>query len=158
MDVVLALADDAALDGVYEWAAPGSAWAARDSIARQAMSLFAITLVGGATLYFVFAGLSFVLLFDKDTLKDKRALQNQVAKEIWCAVTSMPGMTALTVPIFIAEVRGYGKLHVEANPLDLALSAVGFVLFTDCCIYWIHRALHSNLLYGPLHKVSRLCA
>ena len=28
-----------------------------------------------------------------------------------------------------------------------------FILFTDMLIYWIHRALHSKLLYKPFHKL-----
>jgi Delta7-sterol 5-desaturase len=28
-----------------------------------------------------------------------------------------------------------------------------FLLFSDTCVYWIHRALHHRLLYAPIHKL-----
>src|SRR6218665_1595484 len=34
----------------------------------------------------------------------------------------------------------------------IALSVVAFILFTDCCIYWIHRWLHHRIFYSRLHK------
>ncbi|MDA9261449.1 sterol desaturase family protein [bacterium] len=32
-------------------------------------------------------------------------------------------------------------------------SPLMFLLFSDTCVYWIHRALHHRLLYAPLHKL-----
>lgn len=32
------------------------------------------------------------------------------------------------------------------------MSAVFFILFTDCLIYWIHRGLHHRLVYSAIHK------
>src|SRR6218665_1680788 len=34
----------------------------------------------------------------------------------------------------------------------IALSFVGIILFTDFCIYWIHRWLHHRIFYSRLHK------
>ena len=34
----------------------------------------------------------------------------------------------------------------------LFLSSCGFMIFNDTLIYWIHRALHTSLLYKRIHK------
>jgi lathosterol oxidase len=39
-----------------------------------------------------------------------------------------------------------------AGYLGLAASAMSFILFTDCLIYWIHRGLHHRLVYSAIHK------
>ena len=76
--------------------------------------------------------------------------------EINQAAWALPGMAVLTVPFFLAEVRGYSKLYdaTEEGPgmwynyLQFPL----FICFTDFFIYWIHRGLHSSILYKRLHK------
>ncbi|KMU78554.1 C-5 sterol desaturase desaturase [Coccidioides immitis RMSCC 3703] len=70
-------------------------------------------------------------------------------------------MAILTVPFFLAEVRGYGKIYdtfAEA-PFQLynILQFPLFFMFTDGLIYWIHRGLHHPLVYkapaqSPHHK------
>lgn len=69
---------------------------------------------------------------------------------------ALPIMAVLTVPFFVAEVRGYGKFY---DSLDEApfwgynlLQYPLFVMFTDFGIYWIHRELHHPLIYKRLHK------
>jgi len=39
---------------------------------------------------------------------------------------------------------------------SIPLSAVSFILFTDCLIYWIHRGLHYPWAYKRLHKMHHL--
>lgn len=68
----------------------------------------------------------------------------------------MPIMSLMTLPFFLAEVRGHTKLY------DTTADGPGkwydilqfplFVLFTDCLVYWIHRGLHHPYLYKYLHK------
>ena len=36
--------------------------------------------------------------------------------------------------------------------LGILFSIVTFILFTDMCIYWIHRGLHHKLIYKYIHK------
>lgn len=65
-------------------------------------------------------------------------------------------MAVFTAPIFLAEVRGYSKLYdVSADGpgawYDFAQFPL-FLVFTDLCIYWIHRGLHHPLIYKRLHK------
>lgn len=35
---------------------------------------------------------------------------------------------------------------------NILLSVVSFIVFTDACIYWIHRFLHHKLIYKYIHK------
>lgn len=69
---------------------------------------------------------------------------------------SLPTMAIFTVPFFLAEVRGYGKLYDSSSdqPFFLYnyLQFPIFIAFTDFCIYWIHRGLHHPAIYKTLHK------
>lgn len=128
----------------------------RDNIFRQAFSLFLITWIAGATIYFVVSTLSYIFVFDKTTFKHPKFLKNQVRMEIRQAVESMPFIAILTTPFFLAEVRGYSKLYDkladEPYPYYNYLQFPLFLLFTDFCIYFIHRGLHHPLVYRWLHK------
>ncbi|POS86697.1 hypothetical protein EPUL_001815 [Erysiphe pulchra] len=128
----------------------------RDNIYRQAISLFFITWFAGATVYFVFSTVSYLLVFDKTTFNHPKFLRNQIRMEIAQAVKAMPVISILTTPFFLAEVRGYSKLYEnwshEPFPYYNILQFPLFLLFTDFCIYWIHRGLHHPLIYKRLHK------
>ena len=69
---------------------------------------------------------------------------------------SMPIMAIFTAPLFLLEVRGYGKLYDAPSDAPFALYNFFqfplFILFTDFCIYWIHRGLHHPMIYKKLHK------
>jgi lathosterol oxidase len=132
-----------------------SAWP-RDSVARQATSLFLITWLFGLVIYFVCATLSYVFIFDKTAVHHPKYLKNQMSLEIKQANIAMPFMALLTIPFFTAEVQGYAKLYDLPSqapfPLYNYLQFPFFILFTDFFIYWIHRGLHHPLLYKTLHK------
>lgn len=89
-------------------------------------------------------------------LKHPRFLKNQVRLEIEQALFSIPIMAILTVPFFLAEIRGWSKLYDFASeapfPAYNWLQYPLFVAFTDSGIYWIHRAEHHPLVYRWLHK------
>ena len=76
--------------------------------------------------------------------------------EMKTAASAIPVMGALTVPVFLAEVRGYTKLFDAWSdapfPLYNILQYPFFIAFTDCCIYFIHRGLHYPPVYKVLHK------
>ncbi|KAI0840620.1 C-5 sterol desaturase [Hypoxylon sp. FL0890] len=132
-----------------------SAWD-RDNIYRQAISLFLITWIFGFVLYFLFASLSYFFVFDKKTMQHPKYLKNQIWLEIKQANRSMPIMSALTVPFWLLDVRGFTRLYnTPADGPGLwyeILQYPFFILFTDACIYLIHRGLHHPLIYKHLHK------
>jgi len=111
-------------------------------------------------LYFTVGTLSYIFIFDKTTFNHPKFLKNQIRQEIKQSLTGMPVIAALTVPFFLAEVRGYSKIYDSlptTSPWYLGgwygvLQFPMFIGFTDFCIYWIHRALHHPILYKRLHK------
>ncbi|TFY55165.1 hypothetical protein EVJ58_g8421 [Rhodofomes roseus] len=131
-----------------------SAWP-RDYIPRQIISLFALTLVGIHVLYFLFAWLSYKFVFNHEMMKHPRFLKDQVKLEIQLSLRSFPGMIILTLPWFMAEVRGYSKLYSSVDEYGwpyFCFSIAWFLVFTDYGIYWIHRWEHNPMWYKWLHK------
>lgn len=132
-----------------------SAWS-RDNIYRQSISLFMITWIFGLIIYFIFAALSYIFIFDKRTLNHPKFLKNQVWLEFKQTNKALPVMALFTAPLFILEVRGYGRLYdtpEEAPAMWYNIVQFPFfIAFTDFWIYWIHRWLHHPLIYKWLHK------
>ncbi|KAH8170755.1 fatty acid hydroxylase superfamily protein [Sarocladium implicatum] len=128
----------------------------RDDPLRQLTSLYFITWWFGLILYFIFSSLSYQFIFDKRTVHHPKYIKNQVWLEIVQANKSMPVMSILFAPLFTLEVRGYSKLYDSSSEgpglwWDI-LQFPAFLLFTDFCIYWIHRYLHHPRIYKHLHK------
>jgi len=123
---------------------------------RQALSLYVITVIGGYVMYFGFATFSYFFIFDQSLMQHPKFLKNQVRLEIQFTMLIMPFMAMPTAAVFLPEVRGYSKLYDGADGmygwLLILFSICTFLMFTDCLIYWIHRALHHKLLYKRLHK------
>ncbi|KIO34573.1 hypothetical protein M407DRAFT_13385 [Tulasnella calospora MUT 4182] len=131
-----------------------SAWP-RDYFPRQVVSISVLTIIGIHILYFLFAGLSYYFIFDHQMMKHPKFLKNQVRLEIQSSLRAFPGMTALTLPWFVAEVRGHSQLYDDVEKYGwtyLVLSVPLYLLFTDYFIYWIHRGLHHPLIYKYVHK------
>ncbi|KAL1670093.1 fatty acid hydroxylase superfamily-domain-containing protein [Schizophyllum commune] len=134
-----------------------SAWP-RDYIPRQMLSLTALTLVGIHLLYFAFSWLSYTFIFDKRMMRHPKFLKDQVRLEIITSLKAFPVMMLLTLPWFQAEVMGYSRLYDDVSmygwPYLISSVALSFrfLVFTDYCIYWIHRWLHIPWLYKRLHK------
>ncbi|KAF7795949.1 hypothetical protein EIP86_007118 [Pleurotus ostreatoroseus] len=131
-----------------------SAWP-RDYWPRQFLSLAAITLLGIHLLYFIFAYLSYRFIFNHDMMKHPKFLKDQVRLEIISSLKAFPLMTLLTLPFFMLEVKGYSKMYNDVNEYGwgyLIFSIFLFLVFTDYCIYWIHRWEHHPICYKWLHK------
>eukprot|EP00947_MAST-08B_sp_MAST-8B-sp1_P001274 g1274.t1 len=154
MDLILDAADTYLIEpaGLYQKA--GLSWAV-DDWRRQSVSIFLIVLINAYILYFASAGLSYRYLFDHKLREHPKFQRNQEWKEIGVAAGAMPWMTLLTLPIFLAEVRGHSKLYSSVDEFGWAYFGVSvfmFLMFNDCLIYWIHRAIHHPLLYKHIHK------
>ena len=146
----------------------------RDNVYRQALTLYLVTWyldfllhelgalltillrIFGFVVYFICASLSYLFIFDHATFSHPKYLKNQVRLEIRQTLIALPVMAIFTVPFFLAEVRGYGKLYDSPSdePFYLYnyLQFPLFLIFTDFCVYWIHRGLHHPALYKKLHK------
>lgn len=131
-----------------------SAWP-REYIPRQCLSLIITTLVGVHLLYFAFSTFSYYFIFDHEMMKHPRFLKNQVRQEIEMSLKSFPVMMLLTLPWFEGEVLGYSKLYENIDEYGWTwffLSIPMFLVFTDYCIYWIHRWEHHPAIYKHVHK------
>ena len=62
-------------------------------------------------------------------------------------IRSLPA--GLRTVLGLADGGNGGKIGAG---LYILISAMGFILFTDYTIYWVHRMLHHPLLYKRLHK------
>ncbi|KAJ3326650.1 c-5 sterol desaturase [Blyttiomyces sp. JEL0837] len=154
-DLLLNFTDPLVFDTMYSFL-PKQAqpyFTPRDAIPRQLFSLWIILSLGGTLLYFLGAGFNYYFLFDKATLKHPKFLKNQIAREIYLSVESLPWTAIVTVPWFFFELRGYSKLYDTVTTWwEVPLSLAGFLVFTDCFVYWIHRGFHHPAVYGWLHK------
>jgi lathosterol oxidase len=96
------------------------------------------------------------LYFDKALEKHPKYQKNQIRHEIYDSLLSLFGLNVLTVPIFVAQVRGYAKLYDFGSggvPLWYEFGQfLFFVLFSDTCMYWLHRTFHIKLLFNLMHK------
>ncbi|KAJ7068418.1 fatty acid hydroxylase [Mycena amicta] len=131
-----------------------SAWP-REYLPRQVLSLTVLTVIGIHLLYFIFAGLSYRYIFNHEMRKHPRFLPQQEKLEIQSSLRAFPAITLMTLPWFLGEVRGYSKLYDGLDSYGyfyLFASAPFFLLFTDYCIYWVHRWLHIPFFYKILHK------
>lgn len=177
MDVALEFLDPLVLDKAYAWAlphpgasltnssqaysnlsaadnVPTSLWA-RDNIYRQITSLLIITQVGATSLYLIFSALSYYLIFDRRLEYHPRFLQNQVRQEIKSSLSAVPVINILTLPWFLAEVRGKSLLYQNVSDYGwswLLISSVLYMAFNDIAIYWIHRLEHHPSVYKYIHK------
>lgn len=178
MDVALEFLDPLILDKAYAWAlphpgagftnsseaaystlsaadnAPTSLWP-RDNIYRQSVSILAITQLGASLLYLVFSALSYYFIFDRRLEYHPRFLQNQVRQEIKSSLTAVPFINILTLPWFLAEVRGKSLLYQNVSDYGwswLLISSLLYMAFNDFGIYWIHRLEHHPSVYKYIHK------
>lgn len=172
MDVALEFLDPLVLDKAYAWAlphpgagfanstgaayssAPASLWP-RDNIYRQIVSLLVITQVGATSLYLIFSALSYYLIFDRRLEYHPRFLQNQIRQEIRSSLSAVPVINILTLPWFLAEVRGKSLLYQDVADYGwswLLVSSVLYMAFNDFAIYWIHRLEHHPSVYKYIHK------
>ncbi|XP_033824367.1 lathosterol oxidase-like [Periophthalmus magnuspinnatus] len=124
---------------------------------RQILSLWIITILGAELLYLGFGAFNFYYVFDHELMKHPQFIKNQVLQEIKLGFVSIFWMSFPTVGLFYWEIKGYSKLYdnlyeTSEGVSGLLLSICGFLLFTDMCIYWIHRSMHHKNIYKHLHK------
>lgn len=177
MDVALELLDPLILDKAYAWAlphpgvagglgndsypnasfagaGPTSLWP-RDNIYRQITSILAVTQFGATSLYLIMSALSYYFIFDRRLEYHPRFLKNQVRQEIKSSMSAVPVINILTLPWFLAEVRGKSLLYADVSEYGwswLLISTVLYMAFNDIGIYWIHRLEHHPSVYKYIHK------
>ena len=98
----------------YSELAAVSAWP-RTYFLRQVLSLSVITLIGIHLLYFIFAGLSYMFIFNHEMMRHPKFLKNQVRLEMISSLKAFPAITVLTLPFFVGEVRGHSFLYGDVS-------------------------------------------
>ncbi|PKS13181.1 hypothetical protein jhhlp_000525 [Lomentospora prolificans] len=132
----------------------GSAWP-RDDILRQCISILIITQIGATSLYWIFSAFSYYFVFDRRLEYHPRFLKNQVRQEIVSSMKAVPWINIMTLPFFLAEVRGKSLLYTDVADYGwawLGISTVLFMIWNDFLIYWIHRLEHHPSVYKYVHK------
>ncbi|ORX67651.1 C-5 sterol desaturase erg31 [Linderina pennispora] len=150
MDVVMEYLDTYVFDSVYNKAADLTSTEPlpRNSVMRQSISLFVFIYAYIVLFYFGTAGLS------KE--QHPKYLKGQRFLEMACASRALPQITVLTIPWILGELHGYSLVYKEWDKYGypyLVLSGVMFILFTDFCIYWVHRLEHHPKVYAQCHKL-----
>ncbi|KAJ2758204.1 c-5 sterol desaturase [Coemansia sp. BCRC 34490] len=158
MDVVMGYLDTYVFDAIYNRAGALTATEplARTSIMRQSLSLFVFIYSYIMAFYFGTAGLSYKLIYDKTQEKHPKFLPRQRFMEMACASRALPAITLMTIPWILGELHGHSLVYKEWDKYGytyLGVSAAMFILFTDFCIYWIHRLEHHPLVYAKCHKL-----
>ncbi|KAH6619470.1 hypothetical protein B0J18DRAFT_434183 [Chaetomium sp. MPI-SDFR-AT-0129] len=125
----------------------------RDGIWRQSLSIFFLTWISSTFFYFLFGTVCYYLNFDQTQKKQSKYRPNQIRAEITASLTALLIINVLTVPIFLAQVRGWAKIYpfgTGSTWYEVAQYPL-FALFSDTCMYWLHRAFHHPVLFKLSH-------
>lgn len=125
----------------------------RHGIWRQSISIFFVTWIASSFFYLLFGTVCYYLYFDREQKKQPKFRPNQVRAEITASMTALFVLNVLTVPIFVAQVRGWAKIYpfgTGSTWYEVAQYPF-FVLFSDTCMYWLHRAFHHPVLFKLSH-------
>jgi len=122
------------------------------------LGLMLFQAVGGALVYFVLAGASYLFFFvwRKERYRPAEPPEpGQTRQAILWSLYGIVGNAVLAAPIQFLVLRGYGRVYLTVEEYGwsyLVASLAISVAFTETCVYWIHRGLHEPRLYRALHK------
>lgn len=113
--------------------------------------------VGGVFLYFLSSGLMYYYtVYHKiDQWAHIQIPKGQIRKEISMSVFAVMTGAPSTAVFHTLVNRGYTKIYWNFNDYSVSffiLSTLGFLFFTETCVYWVHRLSHHPLVYKDLHK------
>ena len=85
--------------------------------------------------------------------KDRGPKPGQVAKEIKSSLSTLAIFAAIATFVFCCWRNGYSSVTTEPMPPGYHLfSVVALMLIHDTHVYWMHRHMHTKLLYRLVHK------
>ncbi|KAL2170118.1 hypothetical protein VTG60DRAFT_5213 [Thermothelomyces hinnuleus] len=127
----------------------------RQRIWQQGTTIFLLTWLSSSLFYLLFGAACYCRNFDRAAglRKQPRFRPRQVRAEIADSLWALLVLNVLTVPIFVAQVRGLAKIYPfgTASPWYEAAQDPLFVLSSDTCMYWMHRAFHHPVLFRMAH-------
>ncbi|RAQ61672.1 hypothetical protein COH21_012599 [Aspergillus flavus] len=128
----------------------------RQSIYRQSLSIGIVTWSFSVGFFLLFGTICYHQNFDKSLKKHPKYLKDQIRYELSDSLLSISKAVIPTVPILVAQVRGYAKLYDFGSgrvPWWYELAQfVFYVLFSDTWMYWMHRIFHTSYLFNLMHK------
>lgn len=132
---------------IYQWLHSHYGWA----------GLLIATGAFGLILYALVASLSYFVVFVRGHdrfVPGHRHDPQKIRRAILWSVYGTLGNAVLVLPVQLLIVHGYFPLYDDIAThgwLYLVVSLIGAIVFAETCIYWIHRALHTRVLYRTLH-------
>jgi lathosterol oxidase len=121
--------------------------------------VFATLSIGALGLFFVLAGSSYYFFF---VLKKDRFHPDYIAdpaenrSAIKWSIIGIVGNAVLISPIHWVIADGHSKLYysISDHGWGYFIASIPLMLiFTETCIYWIHRALHWGPLFDKIHNI-----
>jgi lathosterol oxidase len=128
---------------------------------KQYLVLSLVVAFWAYVLFFVFCSISYYIFFVrwKHIFRPDSEPQvpvGQVRREIMLSMWSLPTIAFLTSPWFMLQLHGYSQLYIYDPTVtwtQTGLTVLAFIVFTDSCIYWIHRWEHTfPWIYKNIHK------
>lgn len=125
---------------------------------ETALHQLLLLVFGGLAAYVGMSGLSYLVFFVwgrsyfHPTYRPNRAAIREQLK--WGFYGTL-GNAVLTLPFHWAIANGYSRIYWDPMEMGLPyllLSIVLYLVFTETCVYWIHRALHKGWLFKYVHK------
>jgi lathosterol oxidase len=125
---------------------------------ETALNQFLLLAIGGLIAYLGVSGLSYLVFFvwgrryfHPTYVADPKVLREQIQWGLYGTL----GNAVLTVPFHWGIANGYSQIYwdpMERGLGYLLLSIVLYLVFTETCVYWVHRALHKGWLFKHIHK------
>lgn len=121
------------------------------------LAVFVALTVFGYLYFLLLAGTSYLLFFVwkrgifHPTYRADRA---EIRRSLKWSFYSVSGNVVLMMPVHLLIAGGYSKIYWDIDDYGwpwLLGQTVLILIVTETLIYWIHRALHSDLLYERLH-------
>jgi lathosterol oxidase len=126
-------------------------------IKETPLNQFVSLMIGGLTTYFCVSGLSYLIFFVWGRKRFHPTYQPNPAENRtaikWGVIGSI-GNIVLVMPFLLMQ-KSYSKVYWDVRDHGFCWLIASFFLylaFTETCIYWTHRALHTDFLYHRLHK------
>lgn len=116
--------------------------------------------------YFIFSGLAYLIFwiwkkekFSFHRIQKKFPEKEKIFTEIKYSLNTFLIFAFVGVGIFSAKNLGYTYIYNDINQygyLYFFLSIIIAIIFHDAYFYWMHRAMHSKLLFKKVHQVHHL--
>ncbi|PHH61562.1 hypothetical protein CDD81_8143 [Ophiocordyceps australis] len=127
---------------------------ARHSMLRQSISIFLLTWLLPTFFYFFFGTICYYQNFDPSLKNHPKFQPCQVRREMVDSLLALFWGSVLTVPVLLAQIHGFSKIYQfgSASWWYEVAQFPFFVLFSDTCMYWLHRIFHAPALFKLLHS------